>query len=604
MDSKDFFRKIQNSINQLKSLSKQSLLCKELTLDIGEKEVQLISNIVYFFDQILCHKLIIKNEKSPKLMGKNNNYWSFISNHFNNPLVQFCRTYDKNELNKLDNGDNLIKKGKIWIFLSILEKSLYDSINEIYKQKFDEKFYEEDSILRKNKTEIIKELKELNLFHFINIKSKDYERFQDFLEINKLTNNENNKTHSSKSIDIHASPIINNKEKNQIIFSHLSDIPLIDLKNSQADNINAINSLNSIDIFKDEKEIIVTKFANFSNKIINNFYTFNNNSILPSGNLNTIIENNIEEKSNESSFSDREQNLRTELILNPKKSNFLPTDNLYEIIEEVEEKDYNKIDKLIYNKIERPISNCLLLYLNKYYKKVEYHKFYKHNLYNRPISLKEQNYQCYICCRRFSLFLNIPTEPICWCSYYMRFVCKNCIDDEYSIIPYFIFKKWCFDKFSISKRAKITLDKWYHKPIIYFKNDDKLINKIKQLNKVIIVKKVINNIFDIMKCKNKIKFVEEALGRYEYLALKEYLFSMRDLVEINNQTFYKKIIEFKDKFVKHISGECEICKYEGEFCNKCGYDEKIYFYDFENVFYCKINRKSYHKKCIRSDHIH
>ena len=63
MDSKDFFRKIQNSINQLKSLSKQSVLSKELTLDIGEKEVQLISNIVHLFDQILCHKLIIKMKK-------------------------------------------------------------------------------------------------------------------------------------------------------------------------------------------------------------------------------------------------------------------------------------------------------------------------------------------------------------------------------------------------------------------------------------------------------------------------------------------------------------------------------------------------------------
>ena len=109
------------------------------------------------------------------------------------------------------------------------------------------------------------------------------------------------------------------------------------------------------------------------------------------------------------------------------------------------------------------------LYLNQFYKKAPYHKFYKHNLDNKPITLKEQNYQCYTCYKKFSLFLNIPMKQIFWCSYYMRFVCKDCIDNEYSIIPYFVLKKWCFDKFSISKKAKSTLLKWYDKPIIYFK---------------------------------------------------------------------------------------------------------------------------------------
>ena len=116
--------------------------------------------------------------------------------------------------------------------------------------------------------------------------------------------------------------------------------------------------------------------------------------------------------------------------------------------------------------------------------------------------------------------------------------------------------------------------------------------QIPQLNKVIKIKKVINNIFDIMKCDNKFKYVEDNLGEYEYLALKEYLFSMRDLVEINNKTFYKKMKEFKNKFIKHISGECPECLFEGE------------FYDKENVFYCKICQKNYHQNLLEIGHIH
>ena len=67
---------------------------------------------------------------------------------------------------------------------------------------------------------------------------------------------------------------------------------------------------------------------------------------------------------------------------------------------------------------------------------------------------------------------------------------------------------------------------------------------------------------------------------------------------INNNTFYTKIEQFKKQLINHISGDCPICKFEGEICTKCCSFKKIFFYDIENIFYCKICRKSYHKKCI------
>jgi len=84
-----------------------------------------------------------------------------------------------------------------------------------------------------------------------------------------------------------------------------------------------------------------------------------------------------------------------------------------------------------------------------------------------------------------------------------------------------------------------------------------------------------NYIFDKMKCKNKMKFIEETLGEYKYLALKEIIFSIRDLVEINSKEFLKKINYFFHAFIKHVSGDCEDCFIEGQTC-KCGNDEKIY----------------------------
>ena len=53
-----------------------------------------------------------------------------------------------------------------------------------------------------------------------------------------------------------------------------------------------------------------------------------------------------------------------------------------------------------------------LLYLNFFYKKTLYHKFFKSSLYHDKISLKSQNYQCYICLKRFNILMDkiLPSE--------------------------------------------------------------------------------------------------------------------------------------------------------------------------------------------------
>ena len=80
-------------------------------------------------------------------------YWSFISKHFNTPVVCFCRIFERDESNKNEGNANQLK-GKNWIYFSILENSLYDSINEIYKRNLNEKYYEKNAIINKYKTEM------------------------------------------------------------------------------------------------------------------------------------------------------------------------------------------------------------------------------------------------------------------------------------------------------------------------------------------------------------------------------------------------------------------------------------------------------------------
>ena len=633
MESAVILNKLKNIIKQLYKLhSEQSGLNKEKATDLEKKEYSLISKIVNCFHEILSDNFNSKNEEhheNKEIKENDNYYWSFISKHFNTPVVCFCRIFERDESNK-NEGNTMQQKGKNWIYFSILEHSLYDSINEIYKRNLNEKYYEQNAIINKCKTEISDILKELQQFNFINIMNKDFEKYLEYQKKKTNPKPNYNEENFDNDLNLGQSPIINHRQDNNknsgFLLNSEYNMSNINYQSEfltpeENDYDNFLNM--HLEIIKEQtnkeeegdKKYTQTKFGDFSPSIVDNFYTFNNVSIIKEEikkeeeeedknedennnlNLNSLNDINEEDIIYSNNNSDK-QKQKTGLLLNPKISKYLPTDNLYEINEKANIKDYTKNDILIYKKKKRPISNCLLLYLNKYYKKAPFHKFYKHNLNNRPITLKDQNYQCFICLKKIRVIFDIPISGAYWCSYYMRFVCKDCIDSEISIIPHFVLKKWNFEKFSISKRAKNSLRLWYDKPVIYFKKNDRLLAKIFQLNKVIKIKKIINNIFDIMRCKDRFKFVEDTLGEYDYLALKENLFSLKDLVEINNKTFFKKINQFKNKFIQHISGECPDCKFEGEKCSKCGFEEKIFFYNVDEVFYCKKCRKSYHKRCI------
>ena len=594
----NIIKKLKECITKLKKLKEKSDIIEEIKKE--ELETSLVHDIVDYFDIILSNNFIIKNDVPNEL---NNYYYSFIIKHFNTPLIRFFIVYNESLSSVFTNNSVSVNNSyeKNWIFLSLLENSFSDFISEIYKQNLDKKYYGENAILRKYKSDIKEILKELKYTEFKYIKSPDFDKYMKFLEEQSI----------SSANEYFAANTESQISGGGYIFSTFSDMSILkkfDVKKKTEENI------------EDYELQILT---DFSNTINNNFYTFispqkekvkkqSNNKLLISNKIsknsesNNLI-NNIESSqieddansnSNESnSDSEEDPNIESGLILNPVHYHHLPTDNLYQVKNKPLTREYNEKDELIYDKKLTPMTNSHLLYLNSFYRKALYHKFFKNNLHQNHISLKSQNFQCFICLKKFNTFMGkIPLESIYWCSYYMRFVCKDCIEKEYSIIPYFILANWSFEKFSISKNAKLILEKWYDKPVICFKKDEGLIKAIPSLNQIVQIKITINYIFDKLKCDKKKEFVEKTLGEYQYLALKEIIFSIRDLVEINNKIFFKKINGFLNEFIRHTSGDCEKCKIEGSNC-KCGSEEKLFLYDYKNVFYCPLCDICYHKKC-------
>ena len=598
MSEDKLISELKLSTNELKQLILFTVDKKNMTSETETKKANLISSIVNYFYQILS--FLFQNGK---------NYWEFISKHVNGPVTTFCLIYEKNDFSEQENNiEDHEQKGKYWIFFNILENSFlgcmkliidYLEENEECKNNNTKKF------LVEYKKDVIIILEELNNFQLNNIIDEDYENYLNFLKRSEPENKSEIKL-------FNLSPILknkklqknNSKEKENYLFSFFEGLSSKEYPegNHLNESIKDINLILDIEIKEPSKEVKKSeefefqKFADFEPSIVDNFYNF-----IPStkSNIKSLYEedknsNVIINPSNEDVFLFKGEDLRRNsgLILNTEiKDRNLPSDKLYEI----QGNNYAKNDEFLYNKKKKKISNSLLLYLTNFYQKARYYKFYVRNTHKKSISLKEQNYQCFICLNKFNTFLGFPIEQIYWCSYYMRFVCKNCIADDYSIIPQLILKEWCFDKCPISKKAKAFINSWYDKPIIYLKKNDELLKNIPKI--VLKLKKDLKNIFDFMKCDNAFDFLNKKIPDYQYIVLNEYIFSIKDLIDIHNKTFTKKLKDIKNIFIKHLNQECEKCKYEGEICLLCQNEEKIHFYDSDTVTQCKKCKRCFHKEC-------
>ncbi len=143
----------------------------------------------------------------------------------------------------------------------------------------------------------------------------------------------------------------------------------------------------------------------------------------------------------------------------------------------------------------------------------------------------------------------------------MAYICNECVSEDYSVIPGFIIKNWNFKKFQISKKAKELIAQWYNKPIIHIKTKDHLIKLSPAFHKAILLKRKIHKIFDLMKCDNADQFALNIIGEYKHLVLRENLFSIRDLVNIQENKMNVILTEFLLKFEDHILKECDVILY-------------------------------------------
>ena len=574
---------------------------------------------------------ILKNGLNDKT-----NYWIIIKKLLKDSIISYLQETHEYKENY---------KGQIWIILNIIDNSLYSSIKILYEKGF-ENNYSENSFIYKNQEQLIEIIKQINTnIKFENIENQYYENYKSYKKKHcELIEEMSDSDVKSNDDSVDENTENNNKnlkEENLINFSNSNYFSSPDINRAtQKDNFIdfGISVINPIDekIDKDEaKEIINSiptkspiirtineenetknnyeikhcdEFFHFSydnDRFIENFYNFQNNDeqndtikkqlsatncsksvLFPAITLKNTLKNTL-------------KRYNSNLFFQRNEYDKLPFDNDYKITRNLN--NFNELSKTdnseikYKNQLIKKKTNSLIFYLNNYYKKTDFIKFRTKNCSKKALNIKEQNYQCFFCKKNFKFFLKIiPLENIYWCSYYLRYMCSDCASEKYSIIPDFILKSWCFKKFSVSKKAFDLIEKWYKEPTVCFKKTDKVLRKSDVLLRAIMLRKKIHLIYDLMKCNQMNDIVEKILGDHRYLVLKEIIFSLEDLVKINDLSFFKQLSFYAEELESHLKN-CKDCGYKSIECPYC--KNIIDIYDVDNVKYCKKCDNVIHKTC-------
>jgi hypothetical protein len=172
-------QQIDEYIKQLENINLSPLPNTNSALKRQKAEVSgILKNIIYEYDAILSHKLKVGNSSGNlrNIDTESMHYWEFMSKYFRITSVKFINNiYNRVETNK--------EKGLAWLCISIIEKSFYETLREIYNQSFELKFYQFDALLIEKKQEILALTNKLNLIHYFDIDLDIIKEYNDYKHI-------------------------------------------------------------------------------------------------------------------------------------------------------------------------------------------------------------------------------------------------------------------------------------------------------------------------------------------------------------------------------------------------------------------------------------
>lgn len=154
------------------------------------------------------------------------------------------------------------------------------------------------------------------------------------------------------------------------------------------------------------------------------------------------------------------------------------------------------------------------------------------------------------------------------CHYTGLYFCKHCHWNENSIIPANIVHNWDFEQKSVCRQSYQEINLFYEKPVINLeKINPKLfifVQKLRATKEKRIMLMEMKKYLDVCRVALATKLINNIVGNRRYIVENDYMFSIYDLVCIENSSLREFLRSLITNFRIHIQG-CLVKKHDFTF---------------------------------------
>ncbi|KRZ09628.1 Voltage-dependent calcium channel unc-36 [Trichinella zimbabwensis] len=217
--------------------------------------------------------------------------------------------------------------------------------------------------------------------------------------------------------------------------------------------------------------------------------------------------------------------------------------------------------------------------------------------------LAMQNFQCADCKTEVSIDSSLMVEAsqtARLCHYSGSYFCSVCHWNDEMVIPARVIHNWDFTKYTVSRCSRQFLRLMQKRPILRLEAMNScLFKNIPQLQKIKTLRA------RLLLMKPYVMYCREAASQCLMTHLRPYahfmealdVYSIRDLIDINETVLESRLMQALEIFEKHIKNECSICQGNGYVCELCDNSEILFPFD-RSVGKCGQCSWIYHKSCF------
>eukprot|EP01114_Cavostelium_apophysatum_P015360 TRINITY_DN4159_c0_g2_i1.p1 TRINITY_DN4159_c0_g2~~TRINITY_DN4159_c0_g2_i1.p1 ORF type:complete len:836 (+),score=150.92 TRINITY_DN4159_c0_g2_i1:187-2694(+) len=185
-----------------------------------------------------------------------------------------------------------------------------------------------------------------------------------------------------------------------------------------------------------------------------------------------------------------------------------------------------------------------------------------------------------------------------YCYYTGQYYCKNCHRGEKVVIPARVVQNWDRKEYSVSRESYVHIMMNYSRPMINIGTENPMLYEWdSSLNNIRKLRAQMAHLGEFIRTCRSCDLLLEEIGDRDYMMTSMHIFSLRDLVDCKN--VLKSLYDTMEKYILHITQNCETCKGKGFFCEICNSKELLFGFQFATTVKCPNCSTVFHRACLK-----